>query len=138
MLTADRSGALPPIRAGKALLLNCFGRCGSSIVRNIVGSLPDVLTPACEWHEGCSDVLTSCARLRAMLAGAVNWASVLSSWQHMRAATAETVLPGTAMKKPQARFPGLFGYADDIFDPLYGLAEGDAAKNVPPFSRLPT
>ena len=50
MLTADRIGALPPARPGEALppnrlLLNCFGRGGSSIVWNIIGSSPDVFMP---------------------------------------------------------------------------------------------
>ena len=41
--------AYPNVR--RAILLNCFGRGGSSIMWNMIGSSPDVLMPSGEWHE---------------------------------------------------------------------------------------
>ena len=39
-------------QVNRAILLNCFGRGGSSIVWNMIGSSPDVLLPSSEWHVG--------------------------------------------------------------------------------------
>ena len=109
MLTADRTGAMPPATPGKALppnalLLNCFGRGGSSIVWNIIGSSPDVLMPDCEWHEGVFGRFYKLRKAACHVGGAVNWASVPFLWRHMRAATAETILPGERNEKFQARY----------------------------------
>ena len=48
----DVSGSAPCARVDRAILLNCFGRGGSSIAWNMIGSSPDVLMPASEWHHG--------------------------------------------------------------------------------------
>ncbi|RWM80954.1 MAG: hypothetical protein EOR81_08335 [Mesorhizobium sp.] len=109
MQTADRIGASPLTRPGKALppnalLLNCFGRGGSSIVWNIIGSSPDVLMPKYEWHVGVFGRFYRLRKAACRIGGAVNWASVPVFWRHMRAATAETVLPGERNEKPQARY----------------------------------
>jgi Sulfotransferase family len=109
MLAADRIGALPPTKPGKALppnalLLNCFGRGGSSIVWNIIGSSPDVLMPNREWHQGVFGRFYKLRKAACYVGGAVNWASVPFLWRHMRAATAETVLPGERNEKSQARY----------------------------------
>ncbi|MEM7120936.1 MAG: sulfotransferase [Pseudomonadota bacterium] len=49
---ANDSGRAPRARVDRAILLNCFGRGGSSIAWNMIGSSPDVLMPASEWHHG--------------------------------------------------------------------------------------
>lgn len=49
---AESSRIAPDKTIDRAILLNCFGRGGSSIVWNMVGSSPDVLMPASEWHRG--------------------------------------------------------------------------------------
>lgn len=36
----------------KVIILNCFGRGGSSILWNMIGSSADVLMPSVEWHQG--------------------------------------------------------------------------------------
>ncbi len=36
----------------KVIILNCFGRGGSSILWNMIGSSADVLMPGGEWHQG--------------------------------------------------------------------------------------
>ncbi len=36
----------------KVIVLNCFGRGGSSILWNMIGCSPDVLMTDCEWHLG--------------------------------------------------------------------------------------
>lgn len=36
----------------KVIILNCFGRGGSSILWNMIGSSADVLMPGVEWHQG--------------------------------------------------------------------------------------
>ena len=46
------AGRAPCARVDRAILLNCFGRGGSSIAWNMIGSSPDVLMPASEWHHG--------------------------------------------------------------------------------------
>ncbi|RWB36368.1 sulfotransferase [Mesorhizobium sp.] len=109
MQTADRIDASPLTRPGKALppnaiLLNCFGRGGSSIVWNIIGSSPDVLMPKYEWHVGVFGRFHKLRKAACHIGGAVNWASVPVFWRHMRAATAETVLPGERNEKAQARY----------------------------------
>ena len=49
----DRATAREPYATiRRAILLNCFGRGGSSILWNMIGSSPDVLMPNGEWHVG--------------------------------------------------------------------------------------
>ncbi|RWE57037.1 hypothetical protein [Mesorhizobium sp.] len=109
MQTADRIGASPPTRPGKALppnalLLNCFGRGGSNIVWNIIGSSPDVLMPYREWHEGVFGRFYKLRKAACHVGGAVNWACVPFLWRHMRAATAESLRHGERNEKSQARY----------------------------------
>ncbi|MGX9179787.1 hypothetical protein [Mesorhizobium sp. BHbdii] len=109
MQTADRIGASPPTRPGKALppnalLLNCFGRGGSNIVWNIIGSSPDVLKPNCEWHQGVFGRFYKLRKAACHVGGAVNWASVPFLWRHMLAATAKTIPAGERNEKSQARY----------------------------------
>jgi hypothetical protein len=83
--------------------LNCFGRGGSSIVWNIIGSSPDVLMPRCEWHEGVFGRFYKLRKAACHVGGTGDWASVPLLWRHMGAATAETA-PGERNEKAQARY----------------------------------
>ncbi|MEQ8268827.1 MAG: hypothetical protein RH982_16655 [Parvibaculum sp.] len=60
---ADRSCILPR----HAIILNCFGRGGSNIVWNMIGSSPDVIMPNSEWHDA---VFGKWNRLRKLMRGA--------------------------------------------------------------------
>lgn len=57
----------------RGIVLNCFGRGGSSIVWNMIASSPDVLWPGLEWHQsvfGSQHVLRKAMRRTGQL---IDW-----------------------------------------------------------------
>jgi hypothetical protein len=86
-----------------AILLNCFGRGGSSMVWNIIGSSPDVLMPNREWHQGVFGRFDQLRKTARLIGSMVNWAHVPAFRRHAVSATARTVPAKERMQKPGAR-----------------------------------
>lgn len=89
---------LPP----RAFILDCFGRGGSNIIWNMIGSSPDMLVPSHAWHRGVFGEHHRLRKTMRAMGRVIDWNAV-PGFTHMAAArTARTILPEAWAEKPDA------------------------------------
>lgn len=89
---------LPP----RAFILDCFGRGGSNIVWNMIGSSPDVLVPSREWHQGVFGQHHRLRKTMRAMGRVIDWNAVPGFTRIAAARTARTISPEAWAEKPDA------------------------------------
>lgn len=96
---ADPSCTLPR----HAIILNCFGRGGSNIVWNMIGSSPDAIMPNSEWHEAVFGGHNLLRKTMRTIGRHADWSFAPGFARYVARKTMADVAPDRYVEKPNAR-----------------------------------